>query len=132
MSNLPLILYSGIFFRGGEIIHCLLTSFTVKNSSNIMLRDFPLNCNDLFSGKKLITLGAALSVLPPVGRTTCAQLTARHTVAISQSSFKNDLFFIRFNKIIGSAKERNFFLLAITSLCIIMLITLFILKTVRM
>ena len=74
-----------------------------------MLRDFPLNCNDLFSGKKLITLGAALSVLPPVGRTTCAQLTARHTVAISQSSFKNDLFFIRFNKIIGECKRTQFF-----------------------
>jgi hypothetical protein len=76
-----------------------------------MLRDFPLNCKDLFSGKKLITLGAALSVLPPVGRTTCAQLTARHTVAVSQNSFKNDLLRLTANPKTNAAAKlgRNHF-----------------------
>jgi len=50
---------------GGEIINCLLMSFTLISSSKVILISFPSKLVLKFLGRLFIILGAIVSLSPP-------------------------------------------------------------------
>ena len=78
MTDLPLMLNSGLVSRGGETMTVWLGLFSTTNSSKVILMLLLSNIVEWLAGLSLTILGGVVSLGPPTGATILAQLANKN------------------------------------------------------